>query len=67
MATDSNYMGGYTSDWKIISVRIPPAEHRKLIQRYPERGKVSKVLRALIQMHLAGKVKDLEFQLTQKI
>ena len=64
---ESSYLGGYTRDWRIISVRIPPEEYKKLVQRYPERGKAAKVLRALIQMHLAGKIKDLEFIMTQKI
>lgn len=70
MSADNNtskYMGGITANWRIISTRIPPAEYRKLVQRYPERGKVAQVVRALIQMHLSGKVKDLEFSHVEKI
>jgi hypothetical protein len=63
----SSSLGGHTANWKVVSTRIPPPEHKKLIERYPEKGKRSKVLRALIQMHLSGKVKNLEFQITETI
>jgi len=61
-------MGHHAADWKVVATRIPPSEHRKLIQRYPEKGKVSKVIRALIQMHLSGKIKDpLQFTITESV
>ena len=63
----SQSYGGHTPNWKVVSTRIPPSEHKKLLQQYPEKGKRSKVLRALIQMHLAGKVKNLEFTITEII
>lgn len=63
----SQSYGGHTQAWKVVSTRIPPSEHKKLIQQYPEKGKRSKVLRALIQMHLDGKVKNLEFRIVESI
>lgn len=63
----SGSFGGHTVNWKVVSTRIPPSEHKKLLQQYPEKGKRSKVLRALIQMHLSGKVKNLEFTITETI
>lgn len=63
----STSFGGHTANWKVVSTRIPPSEHRKLLQQYPEKGKRSKVLRALIQMHLDGKVKNLEFRIVESI
>ena len=63
----SQSFGGHTVHWKVVSTRIPPSEHKKLLQQYPEKGKRSKVLRALIQMHLSGKVKNLEFTITETI
>lgn len=63
----SQSLGGHTPNWKVVSTRIPPSEHRKLLQQYPDRGKRSKVLRALIQMHLQGKIKNLEFSIVETI
>jgi hypothetical protein len=60
-------LGGKSASWPIISTRIPPAEHKKLIQRHPEKGKRSSVLRALLQMYLAGKIGDLTFTHIEKI
>jgi len=61
MANEKYSLGGKTASWPIISTRIPPAEHRKLIQKFPEKGKRSQILRALVQMYLAGKIGQLEF------
>jgi hypothetical protein len=61
------FSNGRTASWKVVSTRIPHPEYRKLLQQYPEKGKRSKVLRALIQMHLCGKVKNLEFTITEQI
>jgi len=62
-----NFLGGHTANWRVVSTKIPPSEYKKLIQRYPERGNYAKVLRCLIQMHLSGKIKDLEFTITEKL
>jgi hypothetical protein len=64
---DNQFKGGHTANWYVVSTKIPPTEYRKLKQRYPSRGQSAKVLRALIQMHLGGKIKDLEFTITEKI
>lgn len=60
-------MGRFTLNWKVVSTRLPQSEYKKLIQRYPEHGQTAKVIRALIQMHLAGKIKNLEFTITETI
>ncbi len=43
---------GGTSKWVSVGARIPPEDFKRLEDRYPERGQISEVLRALIQMHL---------------
>lgn len=63
----SQSFGGHTVNWKVVSTRIPPSEHKKLVMQHPEKGKRSKILRALIQMYLQGKVKNLEFTITETI
>jgi hypothetical protein len=57
----------HVRNWPVVSTRIPPQEHEKLVSRYPERGKIARVLRALVQMHLSGQVKDLKFTITEDV
>jgi hypothetical protein len=64
-ASTRNFLGGHTASWKVVSTKIPPSEYKKLIQKYPQRGQYAKMLRALIQMHLSGKIKELEFTITE--
>jgi hypothetical protein len=57
---------GTTGKWKTVGTRIPPEDLKRLEDKYPDRGKRSEVIRALIQMHLNGKIfVSLEF--TQKV
>jgi hypothetical protein len=63
----SLYMGGHSANWRNVSTKIPPSEYKKLMERYPTRGQAAKVVRALIQMHLSGKIKDLQFTITENL
>ena len=66
MAEIKSNLDRHGRNWPCISTRVPRSEYEKLIQRYPERGKVAKVIRALIQMHLTGEIKNLKFQITEE-
>jgi hypothetical protein len=58
---------GDTSNWQTIGCRIPPADYKRLMEKHPDRGKVSKVLRALVQMYLDNKINKLEFTVKEII
>lgn len=58
---------GDTANWQTVGCRIPPQDYNRLLEKHPDRGKVSKVLRALIQMYLDGKVNKLEYTIKETI
>lgn len=62
-----NNYGGHTKDWETVGAKIPPEDVQRLKQRYPEKGQVSKVIRALLQMHLNNKIGRLEFTVTERM
>ena len=47
---------GNTTKWKTVGARIPPEDYKRLEDKYPDRGRRSDVIRALIQMHLNGRI-----------
>lgn len=49
-----------TQGWKILSFRVPPEELTRLDAKHPHKGDRSKIMRALLQMYLEGKVTNLE-------
>jgi len=58
---------GDTERWPTVGCKLHPEDYRRLEAKCPERGKVSKVLRALIQMYLDGKVNKLEYTIKETI
>lgn len=56
-----------STNWKSVGCRLPPEDYERLLDKHPEHGKVSKVLRALIQMHLDGKINKLEYTIKETI
>jgi len=58
---------GDTNNWKTVGCRIPPADYQRLTDKAPDHGKRSKILRALIQMWLDGKVNKLEYTIKETI
>jgi hypothetical protein len=50
-----------------IGFRVPSIMQNKFERRFPDRGKRSKVLRALLQMLLEGKITRIEYQETEII
>lgn len=63
-----NYIGDTSSStWPNIQARIPPSLMKELKDRHPEPGKRAKVLRALVQMYMRGKISNLEFISIEKI
>lgn len=62
-----NTLDASSQNWPIVGARIPHEMNERLKKRYPEKGSLSKVIRALLQMHLDNKIGRLEFTLTQKI
>jgi len=53
---------GSTRRMKSVSSKIPAELHDKLLERHPRNGDVSRLLRALIQMYLEGKIQRPEFK-----
>lgn len=58
---------GDTENWKTVGCRLPPEDYKRLMDKCLERGKMSKVLRALIQMYLEGKINKLEYTIKETI
>lgn len=45
-----------------IGFRVPFTLHQKFESHYPDRGKRSKILRALLQMFLENKIPKVEYK-----
>ena len=50
-----------------IGFRVPSQMQDKFERKYPDRGRRSKILRALLQMLLEGKITIIEYQETEII
>jgi hypothetical protein len=59
---------GDTEKWQTVGCRIHPNDYKKLMERAgDQKGKVSKILRALISMYLEGKINKLEYTIKETI
>ena len=61
------FTGGKTKTWQILSIRIPPEDHQALVRKHPNPQERATVVRALIQMHIKGKLPPLEHIATTRI
>lgn len=59
----------YGGGRKAVSVgsKVPAELYDKFNERYPRKGDKSRVIRALIQMHLDGKITNLKYQFVDSI
>lgn len=48
--------------WPVISTRIPPDQRKKLNEKHPTDGELSKVLRALVTKYLEGRILGLRIE-----
>jgi hypothetical protein len=44
------------SDWSSIGTRVSPEQEALLRKKHPNKGEISKVLRALISKYLEGRI-----------
>lgn len=60
--------GNTSKRWVVVGTRIPPEDYERLDNKFPDRGKKSELVRALIQMYLDGKITcKIEFNVQQEI
>lgn len=53
----SNIAGG-AKDWKIVSFRVHPEDYKKLKDKHSDGKDVSRVLRALVNMYVNGRIEN---------
>ena len=49
-------------EWPTVSTRLEPIKRDILLKKHPTRGEVSKVLRALVNRYLDGKIMGLKLE-----
>lgn len=46
----------HTEELDVLSVKVPPTIKKDLEKRHARRGEISKVIRGLLKLYLAGKI-----------
>lgn len=51
-----------SSESDVIAFRVPKKDKKEFERKYPSKGKRSKILRALLQMHMLGQIPNVTYK-----